>query len=321
MANADLRLETGGADPIPRIAPGHEGSASVNLSGRAVLSAWILSIAVHAALFLIMVALVFPHSGKSEVEVPTGRAQIIGPIDAMSFSPSRLPDLSNRIEKKTPTEIRFTPERFTELSELGRSKKPELVIIGIGTGGGDFAKYGLSVGDVAPPEFFGLGSSARGARKVIYVVDISGSMIDTFVYVQSELKRSVSALRRSQKFHVIFFNSGAPLENPPKRLVNAIDAHKHQFFEFLDGVGCRGDTQPEAALRRALSLRPDLVYLLSDGIDFPRNLFQLLDEWNEDRLVRIYTIAYLDQAGRDVLERIAREHNGEFKFVSENDLP
>jgi hypothetical protein len=170
-------------------------------------------------------------------------------------------------------------------------------------------------------EFFGLGGSARGTRRVVYVVDRSGSMIDSFTFVQAELKRSVSALRRSQKFHVIFFNAGPPLENPPGRLVSAFKAHKQQLFEFTDSVIPRGDTKPERALERALSMEPDLVYLLSDGIDFRPSLLEALDTWNKNRRTRIFTIAYLDQTGSEMLERIAREHNGEFKFVSEDDLP
>ncbi len=145
--------------------------------------------------------------------------------------------------------------------------------------------------------------------------------MDSFAFVRDELKRSISALRRSQKFHVIFFNSGPPMENPPQRLVSAIAAQKQQFFDFLETVFPRGDTKPERALQRALSLEPDLVYLLSDGIDFQRSLMERLNEWNRKRRTRIYTIAYLDQSGSETLEYIAREHNGEFKFVTENDLP
>ena len=64
-----------------------------------------------------------------------------------------------------------------------------------------------------------------------------------------------------------------------------------------------------------------MVYLLSDGIDFQRSLMERLNEWNQKRRTRIFTIAYLDQSGSETLEYIAREHNGEFRFVTENDLP
>ena len=68
-------------------------------------------------------------------------------------------------------------------------------------------------------------------------------------------------------------------------------------------------------------MEPDLLYLLSDGINFDPELPRKLDEWNRSRRTKIYSIAYLDQGGREMLEGIARQHGGEFKFVSEDDLP
>jgi hypothetical protein len=300
---------------------GHEDSASPNLTGRAVVTAWIVSVAFHAVLFLGMLSLVFPFaSSEEDAEPVVVHAEIIDSLDPTPFT-GVIPE---RIPETRPEQVpeRIAPREFTDLSKLTMTKKPELAVIGIGAGGGgDFSKYGLSVGSAPGPEFFGLGQSARGARKIVYVVDRSGSMIDTFVYVQRELRRSIGALRRSQKFHVIFFSTGKLVENPPGRLVSAIEAQKEKFFEFLDGVTPKGGTKPAAALRRALALEPDLVYLLSDGIDFESSLLTNLDAWNRGRRVRIYTIAYLDQTGSELLELIAREHHGEFKFVSEDDLP
>lgn len=280
-----------------------------------------VSVAVHATLFFGMLVLVFPFAPGEKEDLPVVFAEIVGSPEAASLVPSPLPDLTRQIEVPDPRQMHLTPKESSELSKLTTMKKPELSIIGIGAGGGDFDKYRLPMDIGVSTEFFGLGSSARGARRIVYIVDRSGSMIDSFIYVQAELKRSVTALRRNQKFHVLFFNVGPPLENPPKRLVSAIEAHKVQFFEFLDEVVPRGDTKPARALHRALSLEPDLIYLLSDGIDFEPSLLRRLDEWNRDRRSRIYTIAYLDQTGGELLERIAREHNGEFKFVTEDDLP
>ena len=305
----------------PQPPSGHTGSASFNLSGRAVLAAWMVSVAVHATLFFGMLVLVFPFAPGEKEDLPVVFAEIVGSAEAASLVPSPLPELNSQTEVPDPRQMHLTPKESPELSELTTMKKPELSIIGIGAGGGDFDRYRLPMDIGVSTEFFGLGSSARGARRIVYVVDRSGSMIDSFIYVQAELKRSVTALRRNQKFHVLFFNVGPPLENPPKRLVSAIEAHKVQFFEFLDEVVPRGDTKPARALHRALSLEPDLIYLLSDGIDFEPSLLRRLDEWNRDRRSRIYTIAYLDQTGSELLERIAREHNGEFKFVTEDDLP
>ncbi len=297
-------------------------SASTRLGGHAFLAAWLASILVHIAGLAGMFFLVFPFTmQESDADSPTPYVQLVGPVDGTAFVPSDAPDASPPMLAPDASRIHFEPRPFDPPVALAPQRRPELSIVGIGAGGGTAADFGLRVGGEKGPEFFGVGQSARGARKIVYVVDRSGSMIDTFDFVRQELKRSISSLRRSQKFHVIFFNAREPLESPPKRLVSAIEAYTGPFFEFLDKVVPTGGTKPEAAIRRALALKPDLVYLLSDGIDFHPTLLGKLADWNRDRRVRIFTIAYLDQAGRAILEKIAREYGGEFKFVSEHDLP
>jgi len=216
--------------------------------------------------------------------------------------------------------VRFAPRKFQTSATVGTPRRGDLSIIGLGAGGGDFGKYGLGVGTGdAGPQFFGLGGTARGARCIVYVVDRSGSMIGTFAAVREEMKRSVQQLRRSMRFHVIFFNTGPPLENPPKRLIHASREEKAALAEFLDTVQPEGNTDPIPAMRRAFAVNPDVIYFLTDG-EFDPKLLKRLREWNHHKQVRIFTIAYVSQRGGALLEQIAREHNGEYRFVSEYEL-
>lgn len=304
----------------------HQGSASVNLSGRTMLMVWLISLVLHMIGLMLMFALTFPfRADQTQAASPKTRATLVGSVDDSPFDIASNHQVDLPVPTDTPL-VRFSPQPQKPLLQARSKKITDLSIIGIGGGGGDFSELGFSIRDQAGPEFFGLGSSTRGVKNVVYVVDRSASMIDTSIYVREELKRSISALRRSQKFHVIFFNSGIPLEFAPGRLVNAINARKQKVYQFIDSVEFVGATKPESAMRRAFSLKPDLIYLLSDGLlsdslkAEPR-FVRLLDEWNPDRTVRIFTIAYLDRQGGDLLNAIAREHGGEFKFVSENDLP
>ena len=305
----------------------HRGSASTNLSGRTVLMVWFLSLILHLIGLALMFILVFPFRPDDDLSgSPSVRAMLVGPIDGSTFDSSSIPDQSIQSIRSDTPPVRFKPRTQDLMMDIPSYKNTDLSIIGIGTGGGDFSGLGFSIRDQGGPEFFGLGSSARGVRTVVYVVDRSASMINTSIYVREELKRSISALRRSQKFHVIFFNSGVPLEFAPRKPVNAIEARKQQVYQFIDRVDFIGATKPESAMKRAFSMEPDLLYLLSDGMltnsqqAAPR-LMRLLDQWNDDRRVRVFTIAYLDRAGSNLLMAIARGHGGEFKFVSENDLP
>jgi hypothetical protein len=284
--------------------------------------------AIHAALFLILLAVVFPFAPRLDAELHVTRAELIGDVDAWTQDPPIRnplwqPEVPSQDPPPDPWDSKAIPKLRDPLEELSGQTlptKPDLSIIGIGAGGADFSKYGLGVGDTGGAEFFGLGRSAPAARAIVYVVDRSGSMTHTFDIVLQELKRSVSALGRSQRFHVIFFSSGEPLENAPRRLVNAITAHKELLFKFMQNVAPGGATDPEPAMRRAFAVEPDLIYFLTDG-EFSESLLPRLKEWNRNRDVRIFTIAFFGSEGAPLLERIAREHGGDFRVVTEADLP
>ncbi len=301
------------------VTPSTRATASTQLSGTEVILTWAASIILHIMLLGIMLWVVFPFSSPTEEALPVALTEYIGTVNKATFQPSPMPNKADT-SQPTPTAAQHVaPEIPTTLADLGITKNVDVPIIGIGTGKSDMEGYGLSGGAKAP-DFFGLGSSAKAAKRVVYVVDRSGSMTDTFQHVRAELTRSISSLRRSQKFHVIFFNAGPPLANPPHKLVSAIKAQKKAFFDFLQGVTPDGSTHPEIAMRQALELKPDMIYFLTDG-EFDPSLVTKLDQWNSDRKVQIFTIAYFDPAGAKLLELIAREHQGAFKFISELDLP
>jgi secreted protein with Ig-like and vWFA domain len=242
--------------------------------------------------------------------------QSAGP--SVTLEPSAEVEAPSELTTLEPLE--FEPTQFEHISPPTPADPEGLEIIGIGTGSSDFDKYGFRVSSAtAGPKFFGLGTEARGARKIVYVVDRSGSMLNTFHGVVRELTESIGRLRRTQKFHVIFFNAGMPLENPPRRLVSAIQAHKRDLFRFLGGITPQGQTDPKLAMQRAFAVKPDMIYFLTDG-DFDRDLLSVLEKLNPDRRVRIFTIAYANPWGAETLERIAREHNGKYRFVSEEEI-
>lgn len=326
-----------------------------DLSHRALVWAWCFSLALHLVVLGVMIFVAFPEAPRGlDAEVTNVRALTsaeLGPRYGSGVPPptAQVPPRDPVSEPpRTPPDDWIPPPMpasAAALSGLGvglrsgpgsagmtdadglpaTGRSGGLPFIGLGGGGGvggrgDLGAMGLSLGGGSGPQFFGVGGTAKDVEKIVYVVDRSGSMSDTFGYVRHELVRSITALRRTQRFHVIFFNSGVPLENPPKRLVSALEANRAEFFSFLETVTATGSTNPEKAMYLALSLNPDLVYFLSDGV-FDAAFADKLAEWNKDRKVKICTIAYLDREGSAVLERIARESSGEFRYVSENELP
>jgi len=158
-----------------------------------------------------------------------------------------------------------------------------------------------------------------GTKKVVYVSDRSGSMTDSIDYVKFELKRSIGELDEGDEFHGLFFSSGAPVEMPTRRLVNATRRNKALAGEFIDRIVPEGETDPSKTIERAFAMRPDVIYLLTDG-EFDRSIVDLTKRLNAGGKVTVHTIGFLYRGGEEVLKQIAEQNNGHYVFVSEVDL-
>jgi len=161
--------------------------------------------------------------------------------------------------------------------------------------------------------------SAAMPRSIVYVIDRSGSMCDSIDYVKLDLKLSIGSLPEDTTFHVMFFGSGPPLEMPPRRLVAATDENKQLAMEFIDEICCGGETDPAPALRQALALSPDAIYMLTDG-EFDCEVVDLVKQLNVGGRTAVNTIGFLYSGAAGILKTIAAENGGVYRFVSEQDL-
>ncbi len=157
--------------------------------------------------------------------------------------------------------------------------------------------------------FFGI--RARG-QFFVYVVDCSGSMIDDDRMPRAtiELRRSVFSLREPQRFEVIFYNSESiPMPGGP--IPRSADQQaKNQLRSFLNLIDPDGGTDPRPAMKQALSLRPDAVFLLSDGA-FPDGTVEELTRLNKQR-IPIHCVDLTGGLAGDHLKRIAEANNGRY---------
>lgn len=284
---------------------------------------WAISLVFHIMVFLLMLLIVWAVrvTGTDE-PLPISEARLSEYLDEATAVDLLTPDL-RKPEEVVPVEQQdLTEEKIDLLSEVATATSTDISIIGIGAGtaSGDLSQFALSTAGLGQgPSFFGLGKSELHARKICYVVDRSGSMVDELDYVKEEVVRSINRLHRVQQFHIIFFSGGPPIEAPPRKFVHAIKDYKKQAFEFVSMIEAGGSTDPSKAISRSIRLGADLIYFLTDG-EFSPEVVEQLRKWNKDQQVRIYTIAFLRRNGEDLLRRIARENGGEFRFVSENDL-
>jgi uncharacterized protein with von Willebrand factor type A (vWA) domain len=212
-----------------------------------------------------------------------------------------------------------------EASETARRTLGDLNSLGIGTGasgsgdggegsGGEGSGSGRGPGLGAG--FFG----AKGAGKTfVYVVDMSGSMEgERFRRALAELIRSINKLSAEQSFYVIFFNDKMfPMfdPQPAKGLIPATTANKSRATRWIRNRKPSSTTDPKAALEKALGMKPQVIFLLTDGeLDDPAEVRHMIRRENKTNVV-IHTIAFENEEGATTLETIATENNGTFLFV------
>ncbi len=193
---------------------------------------------------------------------------------------------------------------------------------GTGGGSGNGNGNGSGNGNDPAPQFMGL--TANG-RNIVYVIDRSTSMTGPrFDDTLRQLRASINALPSSATFCVIFFSSPLPgrgesdgyLVMPPRRMVRATKTHKEDAIEWINAVTPAGGTDPTRALAQALALRPDTIYLMTDGqFQSPADVEAVLASQNKNRRTAIYTIAFHDRSQESLLQRIAATYRGEYRFI------
>lgn len=190
-------------------------------------------------------------------------------------------------------------------------------------GGARGKAAGTAKGDGA--QFFGLPAAGN---KFVFVVDCSLSMRDDNRWGEActELNAAIERLKPEQLFYVILFDGQVHrMFNHDERqaaLFPATDENKALFREWLLTARLGYETRPFLSVVNAIGLRPDAVYLLSDGdfkdptADFlKRNNRPFDDQGNPLHQVAVHTIVFHSREGLATMGRIARENGGKMLFI------
>jgi hypothetical protein len=197
-------------------------------------------------------------------------------------------------------------------AEMQKRKSPFLMMPG--SDANDRYNPGESVDWRAVPpwrqaSFFGI--RERGLF-FVYVVDSSGSMIDEARMPRAtmELRRSVMALQPPQRFEVIFYNHESnPMPGGPTPRTADLQS-KNLLLAWLRLIEPDGGTDPRVAVRQALGMKPDAVFLLSDGA-FPQGTVEEITSMNTHK-VPIHCVDLTGGMAGDHLKRIAAANGGRY---------
>jgi hypothetical protein len=173
----------------------------------------------------------------------------------------------------------------------------------------------LNPGD-PPGEVSFFGTPGKG-RRFIFIIDRSGSMgVNRLQAAKSELLKTLQKLPAGSQFMIYFFDHGAePM--PVSGLLTANPRTIAWAGQWVRAREAGGGTDPSQALKWALELRPDTVWLLSDGrFAHDEAILKQLARDNPRQAARINTLAFHDRSGEPALRAIAKANGGTYRFVA-----
>jgi hypothetical protein len=272
---------------------------------------WLLSAAIHStAAVALSLLLLGAHREQPSLGIEAAISEVVGDETLENVLDVGAIDIASSPEMSPSQSSAMAREFAEEAASRALGDIDRIGLGGTGQGAGNGGKPGLGAG------FFG--TQGKG-QSFVYVVDMSGSMGgDRFRRAIAELMRSVNKLKPEQSFFVYFFNDRAyPLFDPrPARgLLQATPGNKTRALRWIRQRQPSSTTNPDLALQQALELKPDVIFLLTDGeLDDPDSVRKMIREKNKTG-VTIHTIAFENEEGGATLQAIAGENNGTFRFI------
>jgi hypothetical protein len=175
--------------------------------------------------------------------------------------------------------------------------------------------------DASSPRYYGL---PIYAKRVAFVIDTSGSMLGPkIINAKKELVGAIQRLPAGSEFNIIVFNSRVYVWSP--KPVEATDDAKKRATAYVVGLPVGGSTVTYDALKAALDLRIESIYLLTDGeptrgqIVRPDQIVTAIRAQNRLLGVSIHCIGLSVGPDNSIcsmfLKALAEQNNGQYRKV------
>ena len=158
----------------------------------------------------------------------------------------------------------------------------------------------------------------------VYVFDRSGSMASfggrPLLAAKTELLRSLDDLDSVHQFQIIFYNKKPKIFTLEGRqeLIWGETENKLRARSFVNRIKADGGTEHMAALKKAIDMRPDVIFFLTDA-DQPRLTFgelQRIRNWNRGSTIHAIEFgAGPPMAADNFLKKLARQNGGQHAYV------
>ncbi|NOY29389.1 MAG: VWA domain-containing protein [Planctomycetes bacterium] len=292
------------------------------------MPSWLLSLLLHVLLFLPLGFFGLATSQERQDHLDWTPSPIvveeierivdieIDPLETIeSLDESDMPDWD---DLSAESDLANVSGEFAPISEgLDSNGLDDLGML-LGDGNG-LSSLDEGPGPAATAKFFG--TQVEGKR-ILYILDNSGGMKKgKFETLVAELLKSVDSLQPRQQFYVIFYSDTVyPLFYPQSatNFVRATKENKEFLREWLDTVElCLGNSIDEA-ITAANLIRPDVVFLLTDGRLFTTDAKEkiLLDGANRDFPINTFGMGVKENSNPAMeLQLVAEANRGIYREI------
>jgi hypothetical protein len=304
---------------------------------RSKRAAWGVSLVAHGSLLVVLalmsVAVQQPRDQLSLAAAVVNDDE--STVEALVLEQTEVNDPSEEVSQEEMVEVSDVVESVTQASDAMRESLSIDQLVPTPAMSSSLAASSLSqavsgaTAESLATTFFG---ASGGGNHFVYLVDNSGSMDDVapdgFDLARNEVLRAVDALREDQRFYVIFFGEQTlpmrlgPGGDAPSHSVYATAENKQSLRSWAMSLGMQSGKWPEEALERAFELRPDCIFLLTDGA-MPARVESFIAERNivdnfidgpQPRSI-VHTIGFHNESGAAQLRSIAAVNGGTYHFV------
>ena len=270
----------------------------------------------------------FDYEDETDV-TSSSQAEPIPSLPPEIEQPINLPDVS----RPDLPGFEFTPDNEFDASQMVvvpqnsiPTEKYELSEEDLKLIARDRAEIGRNASKGEPVETRIFGSAPLKGRRFIFVIDRSRSMGDTGLGVldkaKTELAAALKVLRPEHSFQIVAYHQSS-VTMGQRELLSATPQNKSLVPNFVQGLAAFGATRHENGLTTALTFRPDIVVLITDGG---------LPALNEGQIETMVTMAGSgtqihclqfgsggNQENDNFMKRLARRTAGSYRYINVDD--
>ena len=331
------KIDPDASSPTPASGQPEEAGSWISNTIRG-MTGWMISMVLHLTLILLLAVVTLGVAGRETISLlmdNTPSAKEMVTFDIVIDGDSA-PKMDMQIDQTEPiplTDAADIAPMLTDALSVSGAQALTDEYESISSAGIERSFDSTEDGATAGVKFFGV--KGKGTR-FVFIIDCSGSMDEYKRWRRAtrELKSSINNLMEPQEFLVLLYNSyTVAMNNRAPKLVTANRENQTAAINWLTKQQPGGTTYVATSLKKAFELRPDAIFLLSDGEfddlplveavlqHFNGNLAGQAENRSYERLpeemIPVHTISLGGKSGAWTMQKIAEQNQGTYTVIDD----